>query len=249
MLLINIADLHYNLQCSLFTTNDEYNIDIAEQRFIEVLMDIKNRTNKYNFNKILFTIGGDMLNSDNLQGTTTKGTPQDNQLHYYDACEKLYNLTIKAIDILKELAPVEVVYVPGNHDEVTSYKLAKYIQAWFRDDEFVDVDYQPVPRKYKVFGNTLLCFMHDGKVKDLPALISDEARQYWSQVKTAEVFLQHLHTEQILIDNHNIRIQRLPTISGNSKWTNDNGYNSKKQCKTFIFDKETGLTDVLYTVI
>ncbi len=249
LLLIDIADLHYNLQASLFTTNNDYDVDIAEHNFMKVLTDIINRTNMYKFEKILFVIGGDMMNSDNLKNATTKGTPQDNQLHYYDACEKLYELTIKAINTLSQIAPVNVLHVPGNHDEVTGYTLAKFVDAWYNNINTINVDYKPLPRKYVKYGNTLLCFMHDGKVKDIPALISNEAREYWSQVNTVEVFLQHLHTEQILLENHNIRIQRLPTISGNSKWTNDSGYNSKKQCKSFIFDKEDGLTDVLYTNI
>jgi len=64
-----------------------------------------------------------------------------------------------------------------------------------------------------------------------------------------EVFLQHLHTEQVLIEDNNIRIQRLPTISGRSKWSADQGYNSRRQCKSFIFDAEEGLKDILYTTI
>lgn len=158
-------------------------------------------------------------------------------------------MIIKAIDMLKDLCKVNVIYVMGNHDEVTGFKLAKYIDAWFRNEERVEVDYTPVSRKYKVYGKTLFCFAHDGDVKKLPAIISDEARQYWSQTETTEVFLQHLHTEQVLMEEYNIRIQRLPTISARSKWCNDKGYNSKRQCKSFIFDKEDGLTDILYTPI
>ena len=46
-----------------------------------------------------------------------------------------------------------------------------------------------------------------------------------------------------------MRIQRLPTISAKSNWAVDKGFGSKRQCKTFIYDKEDGLTDVLYTSI
>lgn len=249
MLLIDIADLHMNLQASMFTTGNEYNCDIAESLFFYVLEDILTRTQSYNFEEIVFCIGGDMLNGDNLAGTTTKGTPQNNDLHFYDAYERLCAMTIKAIDLLKEKAKVSVIYVMGNHDEVTGFKLAKYIDAWFRNENRVTVDYSPMARKYKLYGKTLFCFAHDGKVQKLPAIIADEARKYWSQTETVEVFLQHLHTEQLLLEDNNMRIQRLPTISGRSKWTTDNGFNSKRQCKTFIFDAEDGLTDVLYTPI
>ena len=138
-------------------------------------------------------------------------------------------MTVKAIDILKEKSMVKIIYVPGNHDEVTGFKLAKFVDAWFRIDDRVIVDYKPLPRKYMVFGKTLLCFSHNGDIKKIPALISNEARKYWSSVDTVEVFLQHLHTEQVLLEENNIRIQRLPTISANSKWSIDKGYSSKRQ--------------------
>lgn len=249
LLLIDIADLHMNLQTSMFTTGNEYNCDIAENTFFYVINDVLTRVKDYEFNEIVFCIGGDMLNGDNLFGSTTKGTAQDSDMHYYDAYERLCSMTIKAIDMLKAICKVNVIYVMGNHDEVTGYKLAKFIDAWFRNEESVEVDYSPTARKYKVFGKTLFCFAHDGDIKKLPALISDEARQYWSQVETTEVFLQHLHTEQVLMEEYNMRIQRLPTVSANSRWSSNKGYNSKRQCKTFIFDKEDGLTDVLYTPI
>ena len=249
LLLIDIADLHMNLQSSIFTTGNEYNCDIAEKLFFYVIEDILTRTQNYDFEEIVFVIGGDMLNADNLSGTTTKGTQQTNDIHYYDAYERLCAMTIKAIDLLKEKCKVSVIYVMGNHDELTGFKLAKYIDAWFRNDDRVSVDYQPVARKYKLYGKTLFCFAHDGKVQKLPAIIADEARKYWSQAETVEVFLQHLHTEQVLSEDNNIRIQRLPTISARSKWSSDKGYSSKRQCKSFVFDSEDGLTDVLYTPI
>lgn len=249
LLLIDIADLHMNLQSSIFTTGNEYNCDIAEQLFFYVIEDILTRTKDYNFEEIVFCVGGDMLNGDNLSGSTTRGTAQTSDVHYYDAYERLCAMTIKAIDLLKERCKVNVIYVMGNHDELTGFKLAKYIDAWFRDEDRVSVDYQPLARKYKLYGNTLFCFAHDGKVQKLPAIIADEARQYWSQAETVEVFLQHLHTEQVLLEDNNIRIQRLPTISGRSKWSSDKGYSSKRQCKSFVFDADDGLTDVLYTPI
>lgn len=249
MLLIDIADLHMNLQSSVFSSGNEYNCDIAEQLFFHVINDILTRTKIFKFKEIVFCIGGDMLNGDNLFGSTTKGTPQDSDIHYYDAYEKLCAMIVKAIDLLKDICKVSIIYIMGNHDEVSGFKLAKFIDAWFRNEPNVSVDYQPIARKYKLFGKTLLCFAHDGKVQKLPAIIANEARSYWSQAETTEVFLQHLHTEQVLVEDNNIRIQRLPTISGRSKWSADKGYGSKRQCKSFIFDENDGLTDVLYTPI
>lgn len=251
LLLIDLADLHMNLQASMFVTGNEYNCDIAEKLFFYVVNDILSRTENYNFDRVIFTTGGDILNSDNLSGTTTKGTPQSNDMHLFDAYERVTAMSIKAIDIIKDKCKckVDIVYVAGNHDLTVGFKLAKYIDAWYRNDDNVTVDYSPFPRKYAVFGKTLFVFAHDGNIKTLPRTIADEAREYWSYIETTEVFLQHLHSEQVLMEDSNMRIQRLPTISAKSEWTVSKGYGAKRQCKSFIFDLEDGLTDVLYTPV
>lgn len=254
LLLIDMADVHLNMLATMFSTGNEYNCEIAERLFFNVIYDIigRVRVRNYNFKKILFCIGGDMLNGDGINGATTKGTPQYSDTMYFDACKKLFEMLVTAIDLLKEefQAIIEVIHIPGNHDEQTGFHLAMNLNAWYRHDLDVVVDYSPLPRKYTVFGKTLFAFSHDGgNVKKLPQLIADEARQYWSEVDNTEVFLQHLHCESILMEENNMRIQRLPTISAKSKWTNDKGYNSKRQCKTFVFDEEDGCIDVLYTVI
>ena len=137
LLLIDIADLHLNLQASMFVSGNEYNCDIAEKLFFYVINNVLSRTSEYSFNKIIFCIGGDMLNGDNLSGTTTKGTPQSNDIHLFDAYERLTAMTIKAIDIIKEKCQctIDVIYVAGNHDLTVGFKLAKYIDAWFRNDD------------------------------------------------------------------------------------------------------------------
>lgn len=249
LLIIPISDLHYNLQSTMMTTGNEYNCKIAEEVFFKVIKDIISRTYQYRFNRIIFTIGGDMLNADGPSGMTYKGTPQDNCTHYYDACEQLYAMIVQAIGALSYLAPVDVIYIPGNHDTVSGFKLAKYVEAWFRKSGRITVDSSPKPRKYYKFGRTLFVFAHDGDVKRLPRIVADEGKQYWSDIDTCEVMLQHMHSEQVLVEDHNIRIQRLPTISAKSRWSEEQGYNAKRQCKSFIYDKDKGLTTVLYTNI
>ena len=71
----------------------------------------------------------------------------------------------------------------------------------------------------------------------------------WSEANFTEVFLQHLHSEALLSEECNMRIQRLPSPVARSVWTNEMGYRSRRQCKSFVYDKELGLQDVLYTVI
>lgn len=249
LLVLPISDLHFNMQATVFNSGNEYNCDIAEKIFFHVIADVLERTKCHDLSEIILTIGGDQMDADSVSNTTTKGTPQNCDMNYLDACERLYDMTVQAVEILAERAPVTVIYVPGNHDKLTGYKLAKYVDAWFREDDRVVVDYSPLPRHYYVWGKTLFVFAHDGDVKRLQKLIPDEAREWWSDVQYTEVLLQHLHSENVLSEDCNMRIQRLPSPVARSVWTAEQGYRSNRQCKSFVYDKSLGLYDVIYTVI
>lgn len=249
LLLIPISDLHFNLCSSEFSSGNQYNIEDAKRIFTSCINDTIAKTHHYKFKKIIFLVGGDMMNSDGLNGGTTRGTPQDNCLGYFEACEELYAMVIRGIDTLLTVAPVNVIYVPGNHDMVTGYKLAKYIEAWYRNDPNVSVDTTPKPRKYFRFGKTLLVFAHDADIKTLPALIADEARGIWSKVNCTDVFLQHLHKEMVLKEEYHMRIQRLPSPSALSRWANNSGYGSLRQSMSFVYDKTKGRELDIHTVI
>lgn len=249
LLVLPISDLHFNLQATLFSSGNEYNCEIAEKIFFHIIRDVLDETEKYSFKKIIFTIGGDQMNADGIGNSTTKGTPQDCDKHYFDACEQMYAMTVRAVDILAEKAPVDVIHIPSNHDLATGFALAKYVDAWFRNDDRVTVDYSPLPRKYKLFGKTLFCFTHDADVKRLQKLIPDEARELWAQANFTEVMLQHLHKEELLSNENSIRIQRLPSPTAKSIWTNDSCYGARRQCKSFVYDAEYGLKNTIYTVV
>ena len=249
LLVVSLSDLHLNLKASMMITNNEYDCLTAQVLAEKVVDDILKNINTDEIERIIFTVGGDMLNADNQNNTTTKGTPQDCEKHLFEAFEDVLGVVYSIMYDLLAVAPVDVIYIPGNHDETVGWFLAKVLEAAFADVEKVSVDTSPLPRKYYVYGNTLLVFAHTANEKQLPAIVADEGREYWSKVKYTDVFLQHLHSEQVLVEDHSMRIQRLPTISGMSKWTNDSGYKSRRMHKAFVYDRENGLRNVLYTAI
>ena len=52
--MIDIADLHLNLQATMFSTGNEYNCDIEERLFFYVINDVLSRTERYKFDEIVF---------------------------------------------------------------------------------------------------------------------------------------------------------------------------------------------------
>jgi hypothetical protein len=250
LLVVPIADLHYNLLSDKFSTGNDYNLEIAERIYYHAINDVINRVNNKKFEKVLFIVGNDFINADNLSGTTQKGTPQDNATSWFEAVEKAPQLIINGIDMLTKIAPVDVVYVPSNHDLHTMFGIMQTVKAWYRNDENINVDGSPLPRKYYKFGKTLFALSHDMKIKDGLRIITSEAKDKWSDSEHIICLLAHLHQAMIYEKQGYLEIWRLPTISGWSRWTNQQGYvQSEKKNQCFIVNSELGITDILNTII
>jgi hypothetical protein len=76
------------------------------------------------------------------------------------APQRCYDATIDAlvncIHSLACTAPVEVVYLCGNHDRVTGRMLMKAVEMAFCNDSNVSFDLLPNALKYGCSGKTLL---------------------------------------------------------------------------------------------
>ena len=251
ILVVPIADFHYNLLSDKNTTGNDYNPEIAEKLYYHTLFDIESRVSNRKFEKVLFIVGNDFINADNISGTTTKGTPQDNNSMWFSAVEKATQLIINGIDILSEIAPVDVQYVPSNHDLHTMFGIMQTIKAHYRDPKYkVNVDGSPLPRKYYKFGKNLIALSHDIKVKDALKIITTEGKEHWTGCNHIICLLAHLHQAMVYDKQGYLEIMRLPTISGWSRWTNQEGYvQTEKKNKAFIINKDLGITDELNTII
>lgn len=247
-LVLPIADLHYAMRASSSATDDRYNRNVASGRYYHVLEDVLARVYDRKFEKIFFVIGNDFLNSDNRAGTTTKGTPQDNDGDIESAIIEATDMVIRAVDILRRKAPVDVIHIPANHDNIVSFGIANAVRARYANDENVYVDCGYRERKYRKFGNTLLGFAHDIKVQNVNDIVSRDAREYISDTTNTVYFLAHLHHEECM-DVYGTDVRRLPTVSSTSRWAYEKGYYARKKCQSFIIDEEKGITDVIYTVI
>jgi len=250
LLIVPIADLHYNLLSDKLSTGNDYNLKMAEKVYYYTLNDVIKRVKDKKFEKVLFVVGNDFINADNLSGTTQKGTPQDNSTSWFNAVEKAPQLIVNGIDMLTKIAPVDVVYIPSNHDLHTMFGIMQTIKAWYRNDDNVNVDGSPLPRKYYKFGKTLLALSHDIKIKEALKIISSEGKNMWSDSEHIICLIAHLHQAMEYEKQGYLEIRRLPTISGWSRWSNNQGYiQSEKKNQSFIVNGEDGITDILNTVI
>lgn len=243
-LVVPIADLHYNMLATMLNSGEEYNVKIARDNFLRVINDVKVRCKDMKIESILFPFGNDGLNSD-IKHATTKGTPQDDDIDWESAVLGFTDLLVEGIEILRTIAPVEAVLIPANHDYYTMFGIANALRMYYAKADDVTVDYSPYPRKYSIFGKTLMMIAHDVKPEMINGIIQQEARDLLSDTTNTVALLAHLHTENV-VDKGGTDVRRLSTLVPKSKWTAEQGYTSRSKAQAFIIDKEFGITDVWY---
>ena len=250
MLFVPFADLHYGMLATQNATGNEYNMTVAEELVSRAISQILQRIKGQKYEKIVLLLGNDFLNCDNLLGTTTAGTPQDNDTSWFDMVDGATELVIKMVESFLPIAPVEVYSVNSNHDTHSYYGISKAVEFYFKNDKNVSFENSPLPRKYCTFGKNLIALSHDIPIKRALEIITTEAKNEWSESSHMYWILAHLHTGMAYEKQGYLEIYRLPTISGWSRWTNQKGYlQTDKKTQCYVFDKEFGITDIMNIII
>ena len=249
-LVISIADLHLGLLATKIVCDNEYNLQIAEDVFLDAIKKIKERVKGREFEEVMFVAGNDFLNTDNLSNTTTGSTPQDSSSFWFEMMIKGIELLTIAINSFLEIAPVKIYYVPSNHDIHSTFSIMLAVKAVFENNKDVVIDTSPLPRKYYKFGRNVFGLAHDLKKAVGLEIFTTEAQKYWSDGNHFYFLLAHLHKAMIYENKGKLEIFRSPTISGYSRWSGGKGFiSNEKRTQAFIVDKDNGIEDILNIIV
>ncbi len=247
LLEISLADIHLGKFSWQPETGHTYNADVAEKVFLEAVEDLISKSSGLPIGRVLFVCGNDFLNTDHLGRTTTAGTPQDDMLRYQESFLRGRQLLVGAIERLRQLAPVQVIMVSGNHDTQRIYYLGDVLEAWFRNTADVEVDNSPRSRKYFQFERNLIGFTHGNNEKhcDLPLLMATEAPDGWAQSRHREFHLGHFHSRKNKMfvpsyDRGGVMVRLLPSLCPPDAWHAIMGYSSKLAAEAYFWDAEEG---------
>lgn len=247
LLVIDPADVHIGKLALSVETGTDYNIEIAKQRCIDGVEGLIQKASGFPLEKIMLVVGNDILHIDVPSRKTTSGTPQDTDGQLHQIYQEGLNLYVQLIERLMQIAPVEVVYNPSNHDYMSGYMLAQTLAAWFRESKDVTFDVSIRHRKYTRYGQNLICTSHgDGaKHTDMPMLMAAEAKE-WSDTTRRYIYLHHLHHRKVVKwqnagDMPGISYQILRSPSAPDAWHDRNGYTQQPMAvEGFIHHKEQG---------
>ena len=238
---ISLPDIHYGKRT-------EETLNQLESKFMECVTDLVTKGSGLEIEKFLLPIGNDGMNSEGMRRTTTKGTPQDDAADWRDTFRGYWKLMVRAIDYLKEIAPVHVVVISGNHDFERMFYAGDVISGWYKNDANVTVDNDLEQRKYFEYGKNMIMFTHGDKEKpaEMPLIMATEQPLMFARCKFREAHCGHLHKEMVN-EYRGIKVRFLPSICSNDSWHKGMGYEARRTAQAHIWSKERGYEGYLQT--
>ena len=245
MLEVNLRDIHMGKLSWQGETGENYDYKIAMERVLSVVDELKDRVKDKSFEKVILCMSDDFFHFDDTEGSTTKGTKLDTDLRWTKMFLKGTELIIRVINKLKEIAPVEYVYIPGNHDFQVSFYASCVLYEHFAQNDNVEIDISPKTRKYIRYGNSLIGFAHGNEEKKrIDGIMQVEAKEDWGETDFREWHLGHLHSHH-LREVAGIKIRNISSTCGTDSWHSKSGFvGSLKMSQNFIWHKEYGLLTI-----
>lgn len=249
MLEINLTDHHFGkLAWQLETLYANYDVKIATAVFHRAMQSLLERSPYSSYEEIWFVVGNDLFNADNLAGQTTSGTQVESDVRIRKTYVTVRTLIVRAIEMLRHLTDkVKVIVVPGNHDYNTTWHLGDSLELYFSLHPDVEIDNRPSSRKYHIYGDVLIGYTHGdkGKTKELPLLMTVEARELYGATKFHEWHTGHTH-QTSTEEHHGIRIRVLPALCPPDKWHSEMGFvGNLRSSEAFHWDRAQGLTNII----
>ena len=252
LMAMHLSDLHFGKRCWEVDSGNNYDLKIAQETFHKGFEDLVSKCLRYapNIDRIIFPIGNDFFHVNDWKSRTVNETRVEST---DDRFPKVFDCgtrcILDGIDRLSEIAPVDVEWVPGNHDHHTSWHLAYLLQHTYRSATHIKVNINHRARKYYRYGCLLAGLTHGEIVKDakLPTLMSHEAANMIdSGVRFREWWLGHLHKAKEVQfcsedSEPNMTIRRLPSLCGTDGWHDQQGFTGTyKMAEAWLYSHDRG---------
>lgn len=258
---IGISDIHYLKLCYDHLGGVVYDREIARSKVKDHTVKLAQETARYGRPDHFYVIvGNDNIHVDGIHHSTTKLTSQ------HEATDGLWRLELKnyiqlqldLINYYKQISPVIVVPVKGNHDLQTSVALNSFLQIYYENDPQVQVIVCHDSRVYTQYNKVCLIYTHGDDFKGITRLEGEVHKLILGEAKLQGINLQEVEYF-ILIHGHehvgstrdlNGRVQRigLSSLSGiDDYWHKGSGYVGRQpESQVIIIDPATGRKGILY---
>lgn len=245
---IDMPDLHFGKLTWNEESGDDYDIKIAKSMALVAIQRLLDYAALHPISQILLPWGNDFFNVDNTEEGTTAGTPQQEDTRWKKTFREGRRLTQQIIDMCTQIAPVDILFIPGNHDVTRLFYLGEAIGCRYENDKNVSVDNSAKSRKYRHYDNVLLGFAHgdNEKFEKLPTTMSMDMKEAWSRAAIREWHLGHIHQRKQFELKHEEQlactVRFLSSLTGTDTWHFENQYiGNIKSASAFLWHPMDGL--------
>lgn len=245
MLEINLNDVHFGkLAWGAETGKSNYDVKIATSLFNRAFDTLVQRTSTYKFDEIWFVVGNDILNADDLEGRTTKGTYVSSDIRFHKTFATVRNVAISSIEKLRQITPrVKVIMVSGNHDRRSVWHLGDSLECYFHNYKDVEIDNSPRYYKAHQFGKVMIMYTHGdkGKRKNYPLMMATEWPEIFGSAQFREAHTGHNHTDRVE-EQHGVKVRTLSALCAPDGWHAENAFvGNLRSSEAFVWNKDEGL--------
>ena len=242
---------------------ESYDLAIAVTDYHAAVQHLLAYARLYNTERILYIVGHDMqhinqFGPNSSGGTTARGTVQDVDGRIGKIFTTVRRAAVEGIDAARLVAPVDVVVVPGNHDPDEMYKIGEVLNAWYRQDSEVSVQYGADKRQFYNFGANTFLLTHGEEYKrkrdSLPLIMADECPPEWWIESSGPRGCREIHTghnhramqggyypEAEMTESRGIRTRSLPGLTATDAWHHEQGYRHRRAATALIYRKSGGI--------
>ena len=250
-------DQHHGLLAWEPEVEANWDLKISDAFFDVACTKVIEKAAPYNITQILVPIGNDWFHCNDPTFQTPKGKHRlDIEGRLIKVYESGFWSVFRGIERLRQIAPVHLIWVPGNHDEQTSYFLARELAAHYMDVDGkfrrgVTVDTSARSRKLFTWGNSAIGFSHPmskGLWEKQRGIFAELFKKEWADADHHEIHTGHKHKIMELqymqadtIGSHTV-VRMLPSLCASDKWHYEMGFLDKNRASaSFIWSENEGL--------
>lgn len=244
-----LADPHIARMTWGKETGMDWDTKIATAVLVNATDELLVRAKPYPIEKILIPVGNDTFEINDDTNTTPKN---HNALYvdgrYIQVFERGVECLKQIVDHCLEIAPVELIWVQGNHDPQISLHLVRELASWYHHEKDVSVDVTPPKRKCVIYGKTFLGFTHGVglKLNQIPAIFMSEFRDKLYGCNHIEIHLGHTHQMKdtnVLTgstEGGGVRVRVLQSLTARSNWEYEMGFSNNQAGEAFLWSNVNG---------
>ena len=233
------------------TRMGNWDTEICRNAYLEGCRKNLEHLSMYPLEKIFFILGNDYMHFENTAALTPNGG------HHLDVDTRLPKViriaqesVIEAINMCRSLAPVEVIWIAGNHDPHASLWLSYILEAYYRNDKLVNIDNSAPQMKARLWGKLLVGWVHDISGRRLNAGINSMPQWFpklWGKSVYRELHTGHKHKKLSIKTNPidtlgGTIIRQIPSLSSIDFWHLDNLYvDAVPAGEALLWSKDDGI--------